>query len=497
MSHPLRNHTSAGFTLIEMLVVAPVIIILIGVMIVMISSVTGDSLQARARNTVIYQTQDTLDGIGAEVARATAFLTTTGTLVSPQGSNGSTAAFTASSSVLIMNTPATDVNPIDSVREPIYYNSPSSCSSASVIDNGAYPVTSVYFVSSGTLWKRTILPSTGTPCSTPWQRASCATSATLTGVCKAYDEKLAENVTSFSIQYLNKTGGTVSIGNIQTQAKAVNITIATSKDVAGKTIAYQASTLSRAPNIRFSTTTTTVVPLFTYTGSAQTWTVPTGVTSIIIECWGAQGGIGGGSEGGRGGYAKGTLAVTPGETLNIYVGQMGGTYTTGGWNGGGNGSYSGGYSGGKGGGATDVRKGGTALSNRVIVGGGGGGAGYNTGYTYQGVGGGLTGTDGYADRNSSSSYYGYYGLGGTQTAGGTSGGTLGQGGGASGSTYTGGGGGGYYGGGGGAGYSTQGGGGSGYIGGVTDGTMTSGSRSGDGQVRITYSITTSDSPYED
>lgn len=59
------------------------------------------------------------------------------------------------------------------------------------------------------------------------------------------------------------------------------------------------------------------------TEGTGTWTVPNGVTSIIVECIGA-GGAGsnsGGGGGGGGGYAKGTIAVSPGTVYNIQVGQ--------------------------------------------------------------------------------------------------------------------------------------------------------------------------------
>jgi len=118
---------------------------------------------------------------------------------------------------------------------------------------------------------------------------------------------------------------------------------------------------------------------FNYTGSQQSFKVPTCVSKVTIEVWGAQGG---GSkhcngstqdDGGKGGYAKGDLAVVPGETLYIYVGAKGAVGGSGGWNGGGNaGQYAGG-----GGGATDVRQGGTNLNHRKVV--GGAGAGGQTG----------------------------------------------------------------------------------------------------------------------
>ncbi|MDR0368250.1 MAG: T9SS type A sorting domain-containing protein, partial [Bacteroidales bacterium] len=141
-----------------------------------------------------------------------------------------------------------------------------------------------------------------------------------------------------------------------------------------------------------------------------------------------------------------------------------------------------------GGGGTDVRIGGTALGDRIIVAGGGGGAGYNNTAPAQsgGDGGGLNGAGGIAP-----SYPTRVGQGGTQTAGGARGnysadnntdGSLGQGGqGGDGAAGGGGGGGGYYGGGGGCiggQMSGGGGGGSGYIGGVTNGTTAQATQTG-------------------
>ncbi len=211
---------------------------------------------------------------------------------------------------------------------------------------------------------------------------------------------------------------------------------------------------------------------FSYTGAAQTFTVPCGVTSVTLSVWGAQGG--GAGNGGLGGYATGNLAVSFGEQLYVYVGQAGGgSGTPETFGGGGNGAQ---YDRGGGGGASDVRVGGNGIGNRVIVAGGGGGA--NAGAT-GGYGGGLVGGNG-SDNNS---------FGGTQSSWGT--GSCcpcpvpsqgnGEDGSCSGCNGAGGGGG-YWGGG----ACTQGGGGSGYIGGVTGGSMQSGIQSGNGKATISW-----------
>ena len=95
--------------------------------------------------------------------------------------------------------------------------------------------------------------------------------------------------------------------------------------------------------------------IFTTAGST-TWTVPCAVTSITVKAWGGGGGGGAGgsnSAGGNGagaGFAQATLAVTPGETLNIYLGGGGG--------GGSIHTYSG--DGGGGGGRSEVARGSTS-----------------------------------------------------------------------------------------------------------------------------------------
>lgn len=205
---------------------------------------------------------------------------------------------------------------------------------------------------------------------------------------------------------------------------------------------------------------------FNYTGSVQTWTVPVGVSSIAIDIKGASGGTSTYySPGGCGGEVQCTLAVTPGQVLNIFVGGIGGDGSyygagAGGYNGGGNGGLSFFSGGAGGGGATDIRIGGVGLANRVASAGGGAGGGDDYGGLENGGDGGGAGTAG--DGLDGGAYFAFTcGAGATPVAGGA--GAIG--GGTSGVSLTGGDGGGYFftdGGGGGGGYF---GGGGGYAGG--------------------------------
>lgn len=127
---------------------------------------------------------------------------------------------------------------------------------------------------------------------------------------------------------------------------------------------------------------------FDYTGAVQEFTVPkTG--KYKLEVWGAQGGDSATpSKGGKGGYAKGTVSLTQGTKLYVYVGGEGlskyvssnsfSQALSGGFNGGGNITGISTGSSGKyyatGGGASDVRIKEDSLYSRVIVAGGGGGS---------------------------------------------------------------------------------------------------------------------------
>lgn len=305
-----------------------------------------------------------------------------------------------------------------------------------------------------------------------------AATATPATICPGGTSNLNGTSAGNNINWYTVASGGVKIGS---SASGVNFPV-----TPGGTTTYYAE----------AATILTGSQTFNHNGSFQTFTVPPLVTSLTIDAYGAQGTTAS-CAGGLGGRSQGTLAVTPGQTLLVYVGGQAG------FNGGGTGGCRV-NCGGSGGGASDIRVGGTALANRVIVAGGGGGGGgpatsWNCGVG--GTGGGLTGGNGAGSSGGSGG-----GLGGTPSAGGGTGnagcgngigqpGALGQGG--SGINFSswngggaGGGGGGYYGGGAGSycGDGGGGGGGSSYLGGVTASSTTAGVRSGNGQIIISWNI---------
>lgn len=148
---------------------------------------------------------------------------------------------------------------------------------------------------------------------------------------------------------------------------------------------------------------------FDYTGNTQYFIAPAdGEYTLTVA--GAQGGDhnitpkeSAQSYGGNGGTSTGKIKLKKGETLAIKVGNKPSGYSgsyngsDSGWSGvAANGTYVGGSIV-AGGGATDIRKGGNGIDNRIIVAGGGGGATYYNGKAVNGAAGGgaETGTVAY------------------------------------------------------------------------------------------------------
>ncbi|RED63010.1 glycine rich domain-containing protein [Cohnella lupini] len=129
------------------------------------------------------------------------------------------------------------------------------------------------------------------------------------------------------------------------------------------------------PNPDYVAAKPSTTETFSYTGSPDTYTVPSAGT-YTIEAWGAQGGVASTVTSNNGGYSAGKLNLNAGDKLTIRVGGKGtngsstidtcdGCSKAGGYNGGGSGV---GSAGSGGGGASDVAlDGGTSYTDKVTM----------------------------------------------------------------------------------------------------------------------------------
>jgi gliding motility-associated-like protein len=168
--------------------------------------------------------------------------------------------------------------------------------------------------------------------------------------------------------------------------------------------------------------------IYDYTGGDQTFDVPAGVTCIDVLLWGAGGGSGDNTDGGNGGggaFVRGSVGVTPGQTLTVMVGgggskgsvSGGGNYQMTSVYGGGGRGRSENRGGGGGGGRSAIRLG---TAEWATAAGGGGGAGSGSsggdGTRYCGGGGGALNGNGTRGGDRSGCSTGAGGCGGTPTA---------------------------------------------------------------------------------
>ncbi|HRN90083.1 MAG TPA: hypothetical protein PK265_00640 [Candidatus Saccharibacteria bacterium] len=275
----IRNQNS-GFTIIEMLIVAPIVILFIGAFIAAIVGMTGDVLTTRGSNMLTYSVQDTLNRIEQDVNSSTGFLATNNIPVStPQGYDNLTTPFTnvstTNGNMLILNVYATTKNPIDADSQIVYTkNQPNGCSDPNINTNPPVLLNVVYFVKDNTLYRRVIAPSfyDTVGCSVPWQNPSCAQGQT-GSQCKSTDIKLLSGINTvddFKIDYYATSSSTtpnssaidtgLSDSNRQTalqSTKSVRVTINATSVVAGRTFTQTGNIRANSQNNNIGTTSNT------------------------------------------------------------------------------------------------------------------------------------------------------------------------------------------------------------------------------------------------
>lgn len=262
------SQSATGFTLVEMLIIAPIVILAIGGFIALMVTMVGSVLSTRDQTTMTYQSQDALNRVEDDIRLSAQFLTTTGTLVSPQGSNDGTAAFTNASNTLILYTLATTKNPSDSSRELVYYeNQPNACGAQQTF-NQVLINKIIYYIKNGSLWRRTVMPAyntnatpdTETVCTAPWQQDSCSPGYSIATRCKTNDIELMKNVSTLDVKYYSNSSSTVDLTAAgAAAASSVKVTVSGSKNSAGHTVGTTQST--RATRLNVSVQPPTIIPL--------------------------------------------------------------------------------------------------------------------------------------------------------------------------------------------------------------------------------------------
>jgi len=265
-----RLSIKRGFTLVEMLIIAPIVILVIGIFVSAIITMTGDVLAVRGKNALAFNIQDALNRIDQDVKSSGGYLATNSfTLTSPQGYDDDIAPFKnaadPSIKMLILNTYATTANPLSSARNFVYATGPNACNSTSLNKNPKVSMNIIYFVKDDALWRRVIAPSNYATagCSVPWQQPTCKPgyNPTTYPFCKTQDIKLVDGISAsgFVLNYYTKASpNTPIVGTDSTDvnvrqtalqtASSINVTITATKTLAGRDVSQSGTIRSSSPN---------------------------------------------------------------------------------------------------------------------------------------------------------------------------------------------------------------------------------------------------------
>jgi len=257
--HETRND---GFTLVEILIVAPVIIITITIFIGVIVTMTGDVLRTKGSTDIVHETQVALAQIEDDARLSTEFVASSYITNSPQGivtgnydTGGAAISTTGSPAKLIIRVLTTTQNPSLTTRALVYASS-NSCGTLTDIP---YAADIVYFLktnadSTQSLWRRVVFgtaASAGTGCPTPWQLPSCSPGYTNLTYCKADDAKLLDDVSTMGVEYYTAAAldsGAASSATTSSTMVAAKITLATTNTVAGRTSTNSSALFAKRGN---------------------------------------------------------------------------------------------------------------------------------------------------------------------------------------------------------------------------------------------------------
>lgn len=267
----IRNK-SAGFTLIEIGIIVPILIVMVLIIFDALMSMIRASTLETARINVTYDRQIAMGNIESDLVLASVYLPTTDTIYpDPYDPTGgwSYEGSGQNSRVLIARMYSTTLNPLDPNRRPSFQNdnepSNAACTPSNLFSNPVQEYNVIYFVNDGNLFRRKIIDTTAALCSPgQYQKLSCPSQEDLTaqglGVrdtsCSADDELIASGVSAFNIQYYGSKNSNTPLSvysgdtpqnraELVTTAADAEITLTLSKTVGGNTV-------SSSSTLRFS-----------------------------------------------------------------------------------------------------------------------------------------------------------------------------------------------------------------------------------------------------
>jgi len=266
------RNKSAGFTLIEIGIIVPILIVMVLIIFdALMSMIRASTIEAGKVN-ITYDRQIAMSNIESDLVLASVYLPEADPdYPDPYDPNGgwSYEGTGEDSRVLVARMYATTLNPLDPNRRPAFQddNDPAgvACQPTNIFSNPVQEYNVIYFIDNGNLLRRRIINTSNTLCSPgQYQKLSCPSQERLDELglggrdssCSADDELIASNVSAFTVKYYGSktsttplpvySGGTAEDrAELVTTAADAEITLTLSKKVGGNTV-------SSTSTLRFS-----------------------------------------------------------------------------------------------------------------------------------------------------------------------------------------------------------------------------------------------------
>lgn len=218
MRRILVGNSSSGFTLVELLVTMPALILVLGSLVTTLVMLYSNNTRSLTYSDMTHETQNALGAIADDTTLATAFLSTKdANFTDPYGPNGTGGAwnFAGSSTTrrtLILRSFASDDNLLTANRSVVYINK-FGCDPSLASLNPALPTNIIFFIQNNNLYRRTLTDTTQTTCSTMYQQHSCPAGLTTpNAICRTTDSLILKDIDTFDISYYRKSHDTTALG---------------------------------------------------------------------------------------------------------------------------------------------------------------------------------------------------------------------------------------------------------------------------------------------
>jgi competence protein ComGC len=194
---------NAGFTLVEVLIMSPILMVTIIITMTLLFNQYGQLTQQGAQVNLNIEAQNITFSMQDDIFFASAFVQTKNDNLTDANQPSGGWAYNSTPPTLILSTAALTTNPRNASRQVVYIDT-NGCPSEenSVLYNNV-----IYFVSGANLYKRTLTaPSGMDTCGDSFQRQTCP-AASASSSCPA-DRILTDKLNSFTLTYYD-TNNTV------------------------------------------------------------------------------------------------------------------------------------------------------------------------------------------------------------------------------------------------------------------------------------------------